>query len=174
MNIDRIAEILKPHEGLQLKPYLCPGMKWTIGYGRNLTGNGLAGYEIAYLLVNRLKRWHSLGDNLIVFTSIDLTEGITTSEAEFLLKNDIEQAYLDAHKAVSVFHGLAPTRQEVLIMMAFNLGKGRFLTFKRMLAAIDAGNCTQAAVEMLDSRWARQVKGRAVELARAMETGEWE
>jgi lysozyme len=42
-----------------------------------------------------------------------------------------------------------------------------------MWAAIEAGDFDTASVEMLDSRWARQVKSRATKLSDAMKTGEF-
>ena len=47
----------------------------------------------------------------------------------------------------------------------------RFSKFRKMLAAMEEGDFDQAAQEMLDSRWAEQVKGRAIELARRMAMG---
>ena len=57
--------------------------------------------------------------------------------------------------------------------MVYNLGITRLLKFKKMLAALDSGDYELAATEMLDSRYARQVKGRAKRNAYMMETGEW-
>lgn len=62
-------------------------------------------------------------------------------------------------------------REWVVKNMLFNLGLSRFLKFKKMLKAVREGDYERAAVEMLDSRWAKQVKGRAVELADMMRTG---
>ena len=42
-----------------------------------------------------------------------------------------------------------------------------------MLKHVRCGNYPQAAAAMLQSKWATQVKGRAKELARQMETGQW-
>lgn len=64
-------------------------------------------------------------------------------------------------------------REFVIKNMLFNLGLTKLLGFKRMLAAVRAGNYNTAAIEMLDSRWARQVKGRAMELAEMMKTGKY-
>ena len=44
--------------------------------------------------------------------------------------------------------------------------------FKNMWAAVYANDFATASKEMLDSRWARQVKGRSTRLAHAMATGE--
>jgi lysozyme len=65
-------------------------------------------------------------------------------------------------------------RRFVVKNMLFNIGLGRLLGFKKMLAAVRAGDYDRAAEEMMDSKWARQVKGRAVELAEMMRTGEYD
>jgi lysozyme len=56
--------------------------------------------------------------------------------------------------------------------MAFNLGMPRLNKFKKMWSAIEDKDYDHAAVEMLDSRWAEQVKGRATRLSDIMRTGE--
>ena len=40
-----------------------------------------------------------------------------------------------------------------------------------MIAALEVGDYEEASVQMLDSRWAKIVKGRAVELSEQMRTG---
>ena len=45
--------------------------------------------------------------------------------------------------------------------MGFNLGLTRLLKFKKFLAALEKKDYETAAIEMMDSRWAVQVKGRA-------------
>ena len=55
--------------------------------------------------------------------------------------------------------------------MTFNLGSTRLSLFKKMHAAAAAGNYHVAAAEMLDSKWAGQVKGRADRLAEMMRSG---
>lgn len=49
--------------------------------------------------------------------------------------------------------------------MAFNLGMNGLKKFKKMLNAIAEGDDVGVVNEMLDSKWAHQVKGRAWELA---------
>lgn len=68
------------------------------------------------------------------------------------------------------FRELNQDRQVVLIDMAF-MGYKHFLSFKRMLKALRDEDYNQAALEMLNSKWAIQVKGRANDLAHAMATG---
>jgi len=61
-------------------------------------------------------------------------------------------------------------RQIVLIDMAF-MGYKKLLSFKKMFNALERQDFEEAAKEMLDSKWAQQVKDRAIELADAMKTG---
>ena len=68
------------------------------------------------------------------------------------------------------YQQLTPDRQIILIDMAF-MGMKKLLTFKKMIAAIEQGDYKQASFEMLNSRWAHQVKNRATELAQSMLTG---
>jgi lysozyme len=59
----------------------------------------------------------------------------------------------------------------VLANMAFNAGVDGLLKFRRMLLAVERGHYDQAAREMLQSKWATQVFGRAVRLAEMMAKG---
>jgi lysozyme len=68
------------------------------------------------------------------------------------------------------FYTLGDVRERVLIDMAFNLGHG-LETFVKFLAAVKAGQWQEAAIEMLQSKWAEQVGRRAERLAAMMETG---
>lgn len=52
MNIRKIKELIKKHEGLRLKPYKCTAGKLTIGYGRNLDDRGIDEEE-AEIMLNR-------------------------------------------------------------------------------------------------------------------------
>ena len=62
-------------------------------------------------------------------------------------------------------------RQGVLIEMAYNLGFTGLMSFKLMWAAIGAYNFDQAAIEMVNSKWAEQVGQRAISLASIMIEG---
>ncbi len=63
-------------------------------------------------------------------------------------------------------------RQRVIVDMAFNMGLGSLSKFKNTLGHIEAGRYEEASVEMLDSKWARQVGNRAQCLSNMMKTGE--
>ena len=70
-----------------------------------------------------------------------------------------------------LIRNLTPARQDVLVNMAYNLGLDGLYRFKRMWAAIYSNDYDKAAEEMLNSKWAIQVKGRAIRLAEIMRKG---
>jgi lysozyme len=96
--------------------------------------------------------------------------GISEVEAMVLLRHDIERCY-DELNVFSWFADLDQVRQEALIDMLFNLGLPTFLEFKKTLKFVAEGKYSQAAEEMLRSKWADQVGDRAKELAYMMDTG---
>lgn len=98
------------------------------------------------------------------------TVGISQAEADRMLDVDLTRAY-HAVSAWAWFAQLSPARQQVLAEMAYNLGVRRLMGFGRMLEACKAGRYQEAADEMIQSRWAEQVKGRARTLAEAMRRG---
>lgn len=89
----------------------------------------------------------------------------------FLLANDIEQAEADASRVFFNFEDLSDARKQALVNLAFNLGYGRLSGFRKMIHAVEHEEWDTAARELLDSKYAKQVKGRAVELAEMLRKG---
>ena len=90
--------------------------------------------------------------------------GVSIAEAEFMLSNDIDTAIDELTRAFEWFGDVDEVRQRVLVNMAFNLGITRLKGFSKFLAAMNAGDWETAAVEMMDSRWSKQVGARAERL----------
>jgi len=121
----------------------------------------------------RLKPYRCSAGKLTIGVGRNIEDvGITEEEAMAMLSNDISRVIGELERRIPAFASLNEVRRRVLIDMGFNLGSNRLMKFRRMLAALEAGDYAQAAVEMLDSRWARQVGNRAVSLKNMMETGE--
>ena len=99
--------------------------------------------------------------------------GISEEEAEELLKGDINKVYSQLIN-YQWFAELDKIRSGVIVNMTFNLGLRGMLKFIKMINALSLKDYELAAKEMLDSRWARQVGGRATELAEQMRTGEYD
>lgn len=85
-----------------------------------------------------------------------------------IFRDDLADARNDCLHAFPWFADLDDARQWVLINMCFNLGLPRLQKFYKFLTAVEQGDYETAASEMLDSLWAKQVKGRARELASLM------
>jgi lysozyme len=99
--------------------------------------------------------------------------GISKDEAQLLLENDVWGAFEGVWNRLKWAKHLDGVRLAMLTEMAFNMGLGRLLTFKKMLTAMARGDYKDAASEALDSKWATQVGKRAEEIAQMIETGEW-
>lgn len=95
--------------------------------------------------------------------------GISEEEASYLLNNDIKRAEEDLISVFPYFSGFSKSRQDALLDMMFNLGKTRFLGFKKMIAAIKNDDWKEAKIQAMDSKWATQVGYRAKEVTNMFE-----
>jgi lysozyme len=104
--------------------------------------------------------------------------GITEAEAMVMLENDIAGARADVDSLLDEFGirkwELNQVRLDALTNMAFNLGRKRLSGFKKMFAAIKDGNFDLAAAEVLNSKYARDVGQRAVELSNQLSSGKYQ
>lgn len=119
----------------------------------------------------RLKPYRCTAGKLSIGYGRNLDDvGITLEEAELLLKNDLEKAEKEAEK-FPVYSKLNQARKDVLIEMLFNMGYARLSKFKKMFEALEKGDYSEAANQMLDSAWHTQVGKRAERLAYFMRIG---
>lgn len=91
--------------------------------------------------------------------------GISENIAELILEEDFTNVLEELDRNLPWWRELCLSRRRGLVNMAFNLGLPRLLGFKKMLAALKAGDGELAAQEALDSKWAHQVHGRAIRVA---------
>ena len=99
--------------------------------------------------------------------------GLSEDEVDYLLENDILRVLKELSSEYPWFNDLDDVRKDAMIDISFNLGATRLRGFKKALAAMEVADYTLAAKEFLDSKWSRDVKGRAHELASMIETGEY-
>ena len=97
--------------------------------------------------------------------------GITREEADYMLAADIERVERELD-TIDEYVALDRIRQTVIANLCFNVGFRGLLNFKRMWRHLARHDYPGAAKEMLDSKWARQVGNRAIELSKIMRTGE--
>ena len=66
------------------------------------------------------------------------------------------------------FEELPAEAQKILCNMMFNMGRPRLSRFHKMKKAVDSSDWKEAANQMLDSKWAKQVPNRANRLIERM------
>ena len=121
-----------------------------------------------------LKPYQCTADKLTIGVGRNIEDrGITEDEARYLLKNDIKIVEDELLSKKPMVAELDAVRQRVLVDMGFNLGIPTLLKFQNMWLAIEQEDFIQDSIEMMDSRWARQVGQRAHKLSEAMRIGEW-
>ncbi|MDK1286305.1 glycoside hydrolase family protein [Pseudoalteromonas sp. B95] len=112
-------------------------------------------------------------DKWTIGYGFNLGSGFTKEEAALLLQCRVKTISQQLSKALPYFSLLNEQRKAVLVNMAFNLGATGLMNFKKALSYVEASDYEQAATEMLDSRWAKQVPNWAIALSNQMQTGEW-
>ncbi len=84
----------------------------------------------------------------------------TKEDALRYLDIDLAIARQDIKDIFPDYREFSQTRQECLVELLFNMGKSRFLGFKKMIHAINIGHWEEAAAELKDSKWYREDVGR--------------
>ena len=97
--------------------------------------------------------------------------GLSDDEIDYLLSNDIDIVVRELDNVMPWWKDLDEVRQRVLCDLVFNLGMPRFSGFKKSISYMKQQMWDQAADELLDSKWARQVGRRAERLSEMMRTG---
>lgn len=138
-------------EGDRLRAYKDSRGNWTIGIGRNLDGVGTAPLSRSVADVKE--------------------NGVTSAERDILFNYDIDRTEVDLDRKLPWWRNLDPVRQRVLMNMCFNLGITRLLAFVNTLAMVKEHRFTEAAKNMMFSKWAKQVGSRAERLREMMRTG---
>lgn len=99
--------------------------------------------------------------------------GISEQEAEMLLLNDIKEAERQLVTTMPWTQELDEVRFSALLNFVFNVGIGTASKFVNAMGLLKDGSYDMAADEMLNSRWAKQVGNRAIEVTDQIRTGEW-
>ena len=99
--------------------------------------------------------------------------GLSDKEVEFLLEQDIERVIKELSYEFGWFADLDDVRRDAMIDISFNLGATILRKFVLALDAMERADYQTASKEFLDSDWSRQVKGRSIELASMIATGEY-
>lgn len=98
--------------------------------------------------------------------------GITVEESRYLYENRLAICVRELERALpGLLESLDEARGTVLVEMAMNLGMPRLRGFPLMIAALRVGAWDEAAKQMRNSRWYRQVGDRAERIATVIQYG---
>ena len=141
MNLERLLESVKKHEGYRNKVYLDTLGKRTVGVG--------------HLCVEDFWEDDKEYEEKFLMT---------------ILEHDLQTAIKSAKQLIEEFgcDDIDEQAEEILIEMVFQLGKTGVSKFRNMWKALAEKNYIGASYEMLDSRWAKQTPNRAKAMADLM------
>ena len=89
---------------------------------------------------------------------------VTPERVNEVFQTDVQTYIKETQKVFPDLINKPDLIQIVLVNMCFNLGAPRLRKFKKFIAAIEAQEWLEAALEMMDSQWAKQVGPRAERL----------
>ena len=143
MNLERLMESVKKHEGYRNKVYLDTLGKRTVGVGHLCVEDFWEDdkeYEEKFLME--------------------------------ILADDLQNAIKGARelKEEHSCTDIDEIAQEIIVEMVFQLGKNGVSKFRNMWKALAEKNYIGASFEMLDSKWAKQTPNRAKSMAELMKS----
>ena len=143
MNIDKLREELKIDEGCKYEIYL--------------DHLGLHTFGIGHLVLESDKEYgKSVGTP------------VSEDRVNECFASDINIVRSECNILFSNFETLPEEVQLIIANMMFNMGRPRLNKFKKFIAAIKNNDWNEAANQMIDSRWYRQVTNRADRLVNRM------
>lgn len=165
---------LKRHEGFYAEPYVCPAGKATIGYGTNLEAHPI---YIPYEDIASSVRTGRITGAALVARLKERGMRWTKERAEEAMLEELTACHDDLLRRCPAYAALRAdderARADALLNMAFNMGTDGLFKFKKALATALSGDYAEAAAEMKDSLWYRQVGRRSVELCEQMRSGRY-
>jgi lysozyme len=108
----------------------------------------------------RLRPYKDSLGNLTIGYGRNLSNGISEFEANVLFQFDIMNSLKDLYSIFDDFYNYPFQVRLVLVSMMFNLGKNKFLTFKKFICAIKNKDYKKAIEEAYNSKRFHQVPNR--------------
>ena len=143
MDIEKLREELIADEGMRLDVYKCTAGYLTVGVGhRIIEGDAEYGKPLGYTITERRMKQ--------------------------LFDLDIAIVREDCHRLYEDFSDLPEEAQRIIANMVFNMGLPRMRLFKAMRKCVNDRDWAGAALEMLDSKWARQLQNSSERLVKRM------
>ena len=98
----------------------------------------------------------------------EVGSSVDTVRVHEAFEQDCENVLRDCNILYEDFDDLPEESQQVIANMMFNMGRPRLTKFRGMKRGVDSRNWNDAADEMVDSTWYKQVTNRADRLVNRM------
>jgi lysozyme len=144
MNVEQLREELKEDEGCKYEIYL--------------DHLGLPTHGIGHLITEWDEEYEK-----------PVGTPISEDRVNNCFQTDVHGTVEECKKLFDNFDDLPEEVQLILCNMMFNMGRPRLSKFVKFRAAIDDNDWLEAATQMEDSRWHKQVTNRANRLIKRME-----
>ena len=99
---------------------------------------------------------------------MDVGTPVSDQRVAECFSEDIDKVIEDCIILYDDFYTLPDEAQLIVANMMFNLGRPRLTNFVRMRVAVNKGDWQEAAIQMEDSKWYKQVPNRAKRLCERM------
>jgi len=99
---------------------------------------------------------------------LEVGDPVSVERVNELFAEDLDITIEECRKLYEHFDDLPEEVQRIICNMMFNMGRPRLSQFKKMYEAVMDANWIEAAIQMEDSLWARQVPNRAERLCARM------
>lgn len=143
MNIDKLREELKVDEGVKYEIYL--------------DHLGLPTFGIGHLITESDPEYGQ-----------PVGTPISEERVNECFAGDVDVVIKECKILFPSFDMFPEEVQLIIANMMFNMGRPRLSKFKKFIAAVIISNWQEAANQMVDSRWYRQVTNRADRLVQRM------
>jgi lysozyme len=144
MNVEQLREELKEDEGCKYEIYL--------------DHLGLPTHGIGHLITEWDEEYEK-----------PVGTPVSEDRVNNCFQTDVHGTVEECKKLFDNFDDLPEEVQLILCNMMFNMGRPRLSKFVKFRAAIDDNDWLEAATQMEDSRWHKQVTNRANRLIKRME-----
>jgi GH24 family phage-related lysozyme (muramidase) len=98
-------------------------------------------------------------------------KGVSDAVIDLLYQEDVADAIADVKKLIPAFDSLSDNRKIALTDFSFQLGYFKMSQFTNSIALLNSGKFSDAADNMLQSLWAKQVPSRAKEVTDMIRNG---
>lgn len=153
---DFILDFFQSLEGYRSKPYKDIHGYWTIAIGHNLSQNPLKNYIKHHF-------WPPEDDDDQIITDAEAfkrmqKDGITHDQANFILNDDLVDIDQSLYNKFPRYERCdSDIRKMALLYLGFNLGIKGIISFKRFCEDFSKKRYAEAADELIDSLWYKQV-----------------